>query len=304
MTSRTVSGCARPAPAPPAQSSTVSSVCGESRRYACSTIPADGPARNSSSASSSSTSSSTASRESSDSMSMCRCAPSSRARRSRPRSRSAASRLPRSGASGRSSGVSAETLTDRFARGSGPAPSRSSARALGPAAAAAAASVSSASSQRRVALCLRLGDGRLAEQVDRARDAVLPQLAQRAERRLRALADDEAVGHVLDAGGRGGAERGAAGPRGAHPHRDRDGRRRGLDLAEEAGQVAREVVQRAAGGDDVDEAEQRGLELGVLGGELHRLLVGDLERVAHARGQRVGESLADLQYVRLQCGGG
>ena len=32
LTSRTVSGCARPAPAPPAQSSTVSSVSGESRR--------------------------------------------------------------------------------------------------------------------------------------------------------------------------------------------------------------------------------------------------------------------------------
>ena len=54
-------------------------------------------------------------------------------------------------------------------------------------------------------------------------------------------------------------------------------RRRLLHLAEEAGQVAREVVERAAGGHDVDEAEQRRLELGVLRGELHRLGVRGLQ---------------------------
>ena len=257
-------------------------------------MPADGPARNSSSASSSSTSSSTASRESSDSMSMCRCAPSSRARRSSPRRRSAASRLPRSGASGRSSGVSAETLTERFARGSGPAPSRSSAGRSGQPRVGGGERLERDVAALGVALRLGLGDGRLAEQVDGAGDAVLPQLAQRPERGLRALADDEAVRHVLDAGGRGGAQRGAAGARVAHPHRHGDRRRRRLDLAEEAGQVAGEVVERAAGRDDVDEPEQRGLELGVLRGELHRLLVGGLERVARAGGQRVGEPLSDF----------
>ena len=59
-------------------------------------------------------------------MSMCRCAPCSRARRSSGRSRRAASSRPRSGASGRSSGVSADTFTHTFTRGSGPIESASS----------------------------------------------------------------------------------------------------------------------------------------------------------------------------------
>ena len=233
-------------------------------------------------------------------MSMCRCASRSRARRSSPRSRSAASRLPRSGASGRSSGVSAETLTDRFARGSAPARVALERRALRPAARRPGHRLERLGAALGVALRLGLRDGRLAEQVDGARDAVLPELAQRAERRLRALADDEAVRHVLDAGGGRGAQRGAAGARVAHPHRDRDRRRRRLDLAEEAGQVAREVVERAAGRDDVDEAEQRGLELGVLRRELHRLLVGGLERVARRRGQRVVQLASDFEQLGLE----
>ncbi len=53
-------------------------------------------------------------------MSMWMWAPWPRASRSSGRSRPAASRRPSSGASGRSSGVSAETLTERFARGSVP----------------------------------------------------------------------------------------------------------------------------------------------------------------------------------------
>ena len=65
------------------------------------------------------------------------------------------------------------------------------------------------------------------------------------------------------AGGGGAAQRDAPGLRRAHPHRHRDRRRRLLDLAQEAGQVAGQVVEVAAGRDDVDEAEQRGLELGV-----------------------------------------
>ncbi len=222
-------------------------------------------------------------------MSMCRCAPSSRARRSSPRMRSAASRLPRSGASGRSSGVSAETLTERLARGSAPAPSASSAGRSGQAAGRRGQRLERVVAALRVALRLGLRHGRLAEQVDGRRDAVLPQLAQRPQRGLRALADDEAVRHVLDAGRGGGAERGAPRARVAHPHGDGDRRRRGLDLAEEAGQVAREVVERAAGGDDVDEAEQGGLELRVLGGELHRLVVGGRDRVARTGGEGVGE---------------
>ncbi len=152
-----------------------------------------------SSASSSRISSSTASRESSDSMSMCRCAPRSLARRSSGRRRSAASRWPRSGASGRSSGVSAETLTERFVRGSAPAASCSSWGRAGQEADGGGERVERLRAAARVALGLGLRDGRLAEQVDGARDAVAPQVAQHAERGPRVLADDEAVRHPLDA---------------------------------------------------------------------------------------------------------
>ena len=266
-------------------------------------MPADGPARSSSSASSSSTSSSTASRESSDSMSMCRWAPRSRARRRRPRRRSAASRLPRSGASGRSSGVSAETLTDRFARGSGPAPSRSSCGRAGQSRVAAAMHVQRLRAAGGVALGLGLGDRHLAEQVDGARDAVLPQVAQHAERRLRVLPDDEAVRHVADAGGRRRAERRPARARARHLQRHGHGRRRLLHLAQEAGQVAREVVERAAGGHDVDEAEQRRLELGVLRGELHRLGVRGLQRVAGGARQVVREPRPHRVQLALEARG-
>ncbi len=84
---------------------------------------------------------------STDSMSMCRCAPSSFARASSGRMRRAASSRPISGASGRSSGVSADTFTDRFTRGSGPSESASSTGRCGQEGAA-PASVSSASRQR------------------------------------------------------------------------------------------------------------------------------------------------------------
>ena len=59
-----------------------------------------------------------------------------------------------------------------------------------------------------VAVGLRLRDGRLAEQVERDRGAVLPQVARSARtRRARRLADDEAVRHVAHAGRRGRAQR-------------------------------------------------------------------------------------------------
>ena len=100
--------------------------------------------------------------------------------------------------------------------------------------------------------------------------------------------------------GGGRAERRAPGPARAHPHRGADRRRRLPDLAEEAGEVAREVVERAAGRHDVDEAEQRGLQLRVLGGELHRLLVGRLQRVARRARQRGGELAADREQLLLE----
>ena len=149
-----------------------------------------------------------------------------------------------------------------------------------------------------VALRLGLGHRRLAEQVDRRRDAVLEQVLQDAERRLGVLADDEAVRHVAHAGGGGHAERAAARLRVAHLHRDSHGRRGRLQLAEEAGQVPRQVVEAAARRDDVDEAEQRRLELGVGGGEVHRPVVERLQRIARAR-QRRRQPSADVEQLAL-----
>ena len=60
---------------------------------------------------------------------------------------------------------------------------------------------------------------------------------------------------------------------------------RSRDLVEEAGEVAREVVEVAAGGDDVDEAEERGAQLGVLRGEVHRPVVERAQRLGPGRGQ-------------------
>ena len=69
-----------------------------------------------------------------------------------------------------------------------------------------------------------------------------------------------------------------------------------VDLAEERGQMAREVVEVAARGHDVDEAEQRGLELGVRGRQVHRLLVEHLQRVARRR-QRGGQLATHLEQL-------
>ena len=173
-------------------------------------------------------------------------------------------------------------------------------RALGPVARRAGDRDQRVVAALRVALRLALRDRRLAQQVDRAGDPVAPQLAQRPERRLRRLADDEPVGHVLDPGRRRRAERRPSRARVAHPQRDRDRRRGRLDLAEEAGQVPREVVERPARRHHVDEPEQRRLELRVLRRQLHRLVVRRLQRAPHPRRQRRGEPLAHLQQPGLQ----
>ena len=241
---------------------------------------------------------SVASTVSTDSMSMWRWAPSSFARTSSGRIRRAASSRPTSGASGRSSGVSAETFTDRFTRGRRPIESASSTGRSGHDGAA-PASVSSASMQRvRVAVRLGLGDRGLAEQVERDRGAVVPQVADRLQSRLRALSDDEAVRHVADPGCGRRAQRRAARLRAGHLHRRLDRRRAVVHLLEVAGQVPRQVVERAAGGGDVHEAEQRGAQLGVLRGQLHRALVDHAERMARAS----GESRVDRAPYLLKLG--
>ncbi len=134
----------------------------------------------------------------------------------------------------------------------------------------------------RVAVGLVGGDRRLAEQVDRGGHAVLPEAAQHAVSVPRRLADDEAVRHPPHACGGRRAEGRAPGARVAHPHRDADRLRWVLDVVQEAGQVTREVVERAARGDDVDEAKERGTQLGVLGGEVHRPVVQCAHRPARA----------------------
>ena len=57
-----------------------------------------------------------------------------------------------------------------------------------------------------------------------------------------------------------------------HAHRRLDRRRALVHLLQVVGQVAGEVVERAAGRRHVHEAEQRRAQLGVLRGQLHRLL--------------------------------
>ena len=67
-------------------------------------------------------------------------------------------------------------------------------------------------------------------------------------------------------------------------------------------EVAREVIQGAAGRSDVDEAEQRRAQLPVAGGELHRAGVQDFERIARGRGERGRELGTDLSDGVLEVG--
>ena len=131
-----------------------------------------------------------------------------------------------------------------------------------------------------VAIGLGLGDGRLAEQVDRAGHRALPQPAQRRKRGPRALADDEAVGEMPDAAGGRPAEGDAPRPGVRDLHRRGERRRRLGELVKEAGQMAGEVVERPAGRGDVDEPEQRGPQLAIAGGELHGAGVERAQRLA------------------------
>jgi hypothetical protein len=64
--------------------------------------------------------------------------------------------------------------------------------------------------------------------------------------------------------------------------------------------VAREVVHVAAGRHDVDEAEQRRLELRVARREIHRLVVERLQRAQGGRRQRVRQPLPDREQLLLQ----
>ena len=203
--------------------------------------------------------------------------------------------------------MSAEILTETLVRGIGPALSRSSTSRARPGPLGAGELDQRLVAARGVPVGLGLGHGRLAEQVDRAGHAAVPQVAEHAERRCRRLADDEPVRHVLHPGRGGGADRGPGGSVVGHPHR-RGQRRRGVgDLAQELAQVPGEIVERPAGGRDVDEPEQRGLQLLVGRREIHRPLVERSERMPGARrerGREVRADLVDRALERLAIGGG
>ena len=200
--------------------------------------------------------------------------------------RRAASSRPTSGASGRRSGLSAETFTDRFTRASAPWESCSSAGRSGHAGRRLGERVERLAAARRVAVGLGLGDGGLAQQVERHRGAVLPEAADRAQGGGGRLADDEAVRHVPHSRRRGGAQRRPPRPAARHPHRGGHRRRVLVHLAQVVPEVAGEVVERAAGGRHVHEPEEGRAQLLVLRRQLHRALVEGAERVAASRRER------------------
>jgi hypothetical protein len=152
----------------------------------------------------------------------------------------------------------------------------------------------------RVAVGLRLGHGRLTEQVERGSNPRLPELPQRRQRVAGRLADDEAMGHVLDPhrGGRAECSPARLGVGGAHRRRDRWGSL--AHLLQVLAQVTGELVERAAGGGDVDEPEKRRAQLAVLARELHRPLVEGTNGVAGRGGQRGVKLATDPLELALQ----
>ena len=159
----------------------------------------------------------------------------------------------------------------------------------------------------RVRVGLVGGHGRLAEEIDGARDAVLPECAQDAGGVLGRLADDEAMGHVPNAGRGGGAKRGAAEPAAGDAARRATAAGLIVELGQEAGEMGGKVVERPARRHDVDEAEQRRAQLAIACGQLQGSLVGGLERAVRGRGsascssrpmRRMSTSRALLAWAR------
>jgi hypothetical protein len=72
-----------------------------------------------------------------------------------------------------------------------------------------------------------------------------------------------------------------------------------VDLTQKRAQVAREVVERAARRHHVHEPEERGAQLGVPRGEVHRLVVDRPERVACLAWQRRSELEPDAMDLCL-----
>ena len=211
-------------------------------------------------------------------------APSSRAARSSGRNRPAASSRPRSGASGRSSGVSAETLTDTLARGSGPRPSRSSTGRAGQPVAAGR----SFGARRRTARRTRRPRRRSASPRRAGRRSSPPPTATArdstpsAARGLSPTMKRWAMWRTPPAAAAPSAARPARGVRDLGSPRRSAAGHSGTSSRNRPG--GGEVIERAARRHDVDEPEQRRAQLAVAAGELHRPGVDRAERVAAGPG--------------------
>ena len=155
---------------------------------------------------------------------------------------------------------------------------------------------------RRVAVRLRFGDDVLAEQVDGARLARAPQALELRQRRLRVGARDELARHPAHVpprdGGRDlGAERQVTG----EPERDAE-RTGHVDALEVLLEVSPHVGVVVASGEDVDEAEELGLEARMRHGPEEQLLAPPAEvvdtRLLGAGG--VGDAAGEGLHVALE----
>ena len=244
---------------PRVQSSSCSTVSDESRRYACTTTPADGPCANSSSASSSSTQA----QHSLARVERLHVHVQVRAEVARKLHQAAGARprrafrppAPRAQQRGE-----ADTFTLRFARGILTNRIALQCRPLRPLRGFFLECCERRPAPFRVAVGFLHRDRRLPEQVDGGGDASLPEVGQQRKRILGRLPDDEPVGHVTDCGSGGKAERAGAGLRVRHP--DRHVERRGpvVHLVQERSGGGR-GPRRAARRYHVDEAEQRRAQL-------------------------------------------
>ena len=157
-------------------------------------------------------------------------------------------------------------------------------------------------SGRRSASASACGDRRLAEQVDRRRRR-RPSTARagRPSAAFGVLADDEAVRHVLDA--RAPRRRPSARAPGAvvaHPHRDADRRRR-RPRPRRGSRSGGARGRRGCGrpGTTSTKRNSAALQLGVRRGEVHRLVVERLQRVARCVGSAAASSRPDLEQLAL-----
>lgn len=152
----------------------------------------------------------------------------------------------------------------------------------------------------RVAIRLRAGNRGFSEQVHRGGHRALPQLAQHRLGVAGIAANDEAMGHMPDAGCGGCAEYRATRPCVGDAHGRLQRHVALLELSEETHEVLGQVVERAAGRYDVDEAKQRGPEFLVARRQLHGPIVEHVERPACRAGKRLEETAADRVDLSLQ----